>query len=82
VIADYASGLEPLGNPKSFEESVSGLRGGFSERIYRIVFEGKTLTLITRADSARKREQYQIVCPNKPDRSGVPLQAPRFNGTM
>jgi len=58
--ADYASSLEPLGNPKSFEQSGAGLRGGFSERFYRIVFEGKTLTLITRADSAGKLEQYQI----------------------
>ena len=60
MIADYASSLKPLGNPKSFEQSRSGLRGGFSERIYRIMFEGKTLTLITRADSAGKLEQHQI----------------------
>jgi CubicO group peptidase (beta-lactamase class C family) len=60
VIADYASSLRPLGNPKNFEMQRSGLRGGFSDRRYRIVFEGKTLTLITRADNDGKLEQYQI----------------------
>ena len=60
VIADYAASLKPLGSPKSFEQSRSSLRGGFSERIYRIVFEGKTLSLVTRADRSGKLEQYQI----------------------
>ena len=60
VIADYASSLKPLGNPKSFERQQTGLRGGFSQRSYRIVFEGKTLTLVTRSDKAGKLEQYQI----------------------
>jgi CubicO group peptidase (beta-lactamase class C family) len=60
VIADYASSLRPLGAPKSFERQQNGLRGGFSQRSYRIVFEGKTLTLVTRADKDGKLEQYQI----------------------
>ena len=60
VIADYASSLRPLGNPKNFEIQRSGLRGGFSVRSYRIVFEGKTLTLVTRADDDGKLEQFQI----------------------
>jgi CubicO group peptidase (beta-lactamase class C family) len=60
VITDYASSLKPLGSPKNFERQQSGLRGGFSQRSYRIVFEGKTLTLVTRADKAGKLEQFQI----------------------
>jgi CubicO group peptidase (beta-lactamase class C family) len=60
VIADYTSSLRPLGNPKSFERQQSGMRGGFSDRSYRIVFEGKSLTLVTRADTDGKLEQYQI----------------------
>lgn len=60
VIADYAASLKPLGSFKQFEQSRSGLRGGFSERIYRIVFPGKTLSLVTRADPSGKLEQYQI----------------------
>ena len=60
VIADCASSLQPLGNPKNFEIQQRGLRGGFSRRRYRIVFEWKTLTLLTRADNDGKLEQYQI----------------------
>lgn len=60
VIAEYGASLKPLGSPKTFEPTRSGLRGGFSERIYRIVFAGKTLTLVTRAEASGKLEQYQI----------------------
>lgn len=60
AIADYAASLKPLGSPKSFEQSRSGLRGGFSERTYRIAFKDKTLSLVTRADRSGKLEQYQI----------------------
>jgi hypothetical protein len=60
VIGDYAASLKPLGTPKSFELVRSGLRGGFTERSYRIVFEGKTLNLVVRAAMDGKLEQYQI----------------------
>jgi D-alanyl-D-alanine carboxypeptidase len=60
VIAEYAASLKPLGSPKSFELLNSGLRGGFTERAYRIVFESRTLRLVARADAAGKLEQYQI----------------------
>jgi hypothetical protein len=60
VIGDYAASLKPLGNPKSFELSNSSLRGGFTSRVYRIVFPEKTLTLVVRADIGGKLEQYQI----------------------
>jgi len=52
--------LKTLGKPKNFEQTRSGLRGGFSERHYHIVFKGKTLSLVTRADQSGKLEQYQI----------------------
>jgi CubicO group peptidase (beta-lactamase class C family) len=60
VIGDYSASLKPLGTPKSFELVHSGLRGGFTERSYRIVFEGKTLNLVVRAAMDGKLEQYQI----------------------
>jgi D-alanyl-D-alanine carboxypeptidase len=60
VIRDYSTSLKPLGTPKSFELSHSGLRGGFTERSYRIVFPEKTLNLTVRAAMDGKLEQYQI----------------------
>jgi hypothetical protein len=36
------------------------LRGGFTERSYRIVFPEKTLNLVVRAAMDGKLEQYQI----------------------
>lgn len=60
VIGDYSSSLKPLGTPKSFELLRFGLRGGFTERSYRIVFAEKTLNLVVRAAMEGKIEQYQI----------------------
>jgi CubicO group peptidase (beta-lactamase class C family) len=60
VLADYAASLAPLGTPKTFVQARSTLRGGFTDRSYRIVFEGRTLQLVARADSSGKLEQYQV----------------------
>ncbi len=60
VLGDYSASLKPLGKPKSFELLRSGLRGGFTERSYRIVFPEKTLNLVVRAAMDGKLEQYQI----------------------
>ncbi|MGA2134923.1 MAG: serine hydrolase domain-containing protein [Bryobacteraceae bacterium] len=60
VIGDYAASLKPLGQPKSFELLRAGLRGGFTERSYRIMFPEKTLNLVVRAAMDGKLEQYQI----------------------
>jgi CubicO group peptidase (beta-lactamase class C family) len=60
VIADYSASLMPLGTPKTFELTRSGLRGGFTERIYKISFPDKTLNLVVRAAPGGKLEQYQI----------------------
>jgi D-alanyl-D-alanine carboxypeptidase len=60
VIRDYSTSLKPLGTPKSFELMYSGLRGGFTERNYRIGFPEKTLNLVVRAAMDGKLEQYQI----------------------
>lgn len=60
VIHDYSISLKPLDSPKSFELIRSGLRGGFTERSYRIAFPEKTLNLVVRAAMDGKLEQYQI----------------------
>jgi CubicO group peptidase (beta-lactamase class C family) len=60
VLADYSASLAPLGMPKSFEQQRSTLRGGFTDRSYRIVFEAKTIQLVARADPSGKLEQFQI----------------------
>ncbi|HLY20799.1 MAG TPA: serine hydrolase domain-containing protein [Bryobacteraceae bacterium] len=60
AIGDYSASLKPLGTPKSFELTRSGLRGGFTERSYRMVFAEKTLSLVVRAAMDGHLEQYQI----------------------
>lgn len=63
TLADYRDSLGPLGAPTSFEPTGSPrLRGGFVNRNYRIVYPGRTLTLITYAEAGRdgKVEQFVI----------------------
>ncbi len=60
VLSDYSASLRPLGMPGTFDLLRAGLRGGFTERSYRIVFPEKTLRLVVRAASDGKLEQYQI----------------------
>jgi hypothetical protein len=60
VIGEYADSLKQLGNPKKLAQTRFGMRGGFSERVYRVEFEAKTLTLVIRADSGGKLEQFQL----------------------
>jgi D-alanyl-D-alanine carboxypeptidase len=60
VLHDYGQSLKPLGVPRSFELVRSGIRGGFTDREYRIEFPAKTLRLIVRGSSDGRLEQYQI----------------------
>ncbi|HEY2800015.1 MAG TPA: serine hydrolase domain-containing protein, partial [Chthoniobacterales bacterium] len=60
AIADFAATLGPLGEPKSFEQTAQGLRGGMTLRRYTIKFPNKTLRLTTFIMSTGKIEQYQI----------------------
>jgi D-alanyl-D-alanine carboxypeptidase len=60
VLADYAQSLKPLGTPEKFELRSSGLRGGFSDRVYHISYPKKTLDLVVRGASDGKLEQFQI----------------------
>ena len=60
AIADFASGLKPLGAPKDFTALSQGLRGGMTVRRFQIKFEKRTLSLTTFTMPDELIEQYQI----------------------
>jgi hypothetical protein len=60
ALADFASGLGPLGPPQEFEQASQSLRGGMVARSFRIKCGGKTLRLTTFTVPDGKLEQYQI----------------------
>ncbi len=60
AIADYQASLSPLGEPLSFHQAATELRGGITFRAFRIVYPGKHLTLTTYTYPDGKLEQYLI----------------------
>jgi len=60
ALADFASGLGPLGPPQEFEQAGQSLRGGMVARSFRIKCGPKTLRLTTFTMPDGKLEQYQI----------------------
>jgi len=60
ALADFASGLGPLGPPQEFEQANQSLRGGMVARSFRIKCGAKTLRLTTFTMPDGKLEQYQI----------------------
>ena len=60
ALADFASGLKPLGTPKEFIATSQGLRGGMVVRRFQIKFEKRTLSLTTFTMPDGLIEQYQI----------------------
>jgi D-alanyl-D-alanine carboxypeptidase len=60
ALADFASGLGPLGPPQEFEQANQSLRGGMVARSFRIKCGVKTLRLTTFTMPDGKLEQYQI----------------------
>ena len=60
ALADFASGLGPLGPPQEFEQANQSLRGGMVARSFRIKCAAKTLRLTTFTMPDGKLEQYQI----------------------
>jgi CubicO group peptidase (beta-lactamase class C family) len=60
ALADFASGLGPLGPPQEFEQAGQLLRGGMVARSFRIKCGPKTLRLTTFTMPGGKLEQYQI----------------------
>ena len=60
ALADFASGLGPLGPPQEFQQASQSLRGGMTARSFRIKAGSKTLRLTTFAMPDGKLEQYQV----------------------
>src|SRR5882724_7908773 len=60
ALKDFASGLGPLGAPRSFVQTRQGLRGGMTLRVYQIKLATKTLRAWTYEMPDGKLEQYQI----------------------
>jgi CubicO group peptidase (beta-lactamase class C family) len=60
AIADFASGLGPLGTPQEFEQAQQSLRGGMVFRSFRIKCGAKSLRLSTFTMPDGRLEQYQI----------------------
>ena len=60
ALADFQTSLAPLGEPLTFRQSSTELRGGMTFRAFQIVYPGKRLTLTTYTYPDGKLEQYLI----------------------
>jgi len=60
TLQDFASSLGPLGTPQEFTQTRQSLRGGMTERVYRIKFPQKTLRAWTYEMPDGKLEQYMV----------------------
>jgi D-alanyl-D-alanine carboxypeptidase len=60
ALADFASGLGPLGAPQEFEQAGQSLRGGMVARSFRVKCGARALRLTTFTMPDGKLEQYQI----------------------
>ena len=60
ALADYASGLAPLGEPKRFEANSVSLRGGMTHRGYVVAYPQKTLQINIYETPDGKFEQFLI----------------------
>ncbi|HEV2485220.1 MAG TPA: serine hydrolase domain-containing protein [Terracidiphilus sp.] len=60
ALADFQSSLAPLGEPLTFRQTRTALRGGMTFRSFEIVYPGKHLSLTTYTYPDGKLEQYLI----------------------
>jgi CubicO group peptidase (beta-lactamase class C family) len=60
ALADFRKSLAPLGEPLSFRQTATELRGGMTFRDFEIVYPGKRLSLTTYTYPNGKLEQYLI----------------------
>jgi len=60
ALSDFQTSLAPLGEPLSFHQASTELRGGMTFRSFRIVYPGKRLRLTTYTYPDGKLEQYLI----------------------
>ena len=60
TVADFRDSLGPLGEPLTFKQTESELRGGMTMRSFRIIYPGRQLRLTTYTYPDGKLEQYLI----------------------
>jgi hypothetical protein len=60
AVADFQSSLAPLGEPLTFRQIRTSLRGGMTFRSFDIIYPSKHLTLTTYTYPDGKLEQYLI----------------------
>ena len=60
ALTDFASSLGPLGAPQEFEQASQSLRGGMTQRSFRIKCGARTLRVTTFTLADGKLEQFQI----------------------
>ncbi|HEV2179671.1 MAG TPA: serine hydrolase domain-containing protein [Gemmatimonadaceae bacterium] len=60
ALADFKSGLGPLGAPTGFVQTRQESRGGMIERVYRVTFAGRVLRVWTYELPNGQLEQYQV----------------------
>jgi hypothetical protein len=60
ALGDFRESLAPLGEPLTFRQTSTELRGGMTFRAFQIVYPGKRLTLTTYTYPDGKLEQYLI----------------------
>jgi CubicO group peptidase (beta-lactamase class C family) len=60
AVSDFQSSLAPLGEPLSFRQTATELRGGMTFRVFEIVYPGQRLSLTTYTYPNGKLEQYLI----------------------
>jgi D-alanyl-D-alanine carboxypeptidase len=60
ALSDFQTSLAPLGEPLSFRQASTELRGGMTFRAFQIVYPGKRLELTTYTYPDGKLEQYLI----------------------
>ena len=61
VVADFASGLAPLGAPKEVAQTRSADRGGMTFRLFDVKFAGRSLAIWERDMPDGKIEQFQVM---------------------
>lgn len=60
TVADFSNSLGPLGDPLTFHQVYSGLRGGMTFRAFRLVYPTQTLTLTTYTYPDGTLEQFLV----------------------
>ena len=60
TVADFKNSLGPLGDPLTFRQVASSLRGGMTFRSFRVVYPKRTLALTTYTYPDGKLEQFLV----------------------